>query len=163
MTTSQDYLQTKLDAYIRYFDAKGKRHQKAAFLLKLSVAALGAATTICLGLKFAEPAQTDAVTYATWLSNTALILSALVTVLSVGDTFFNPRALWMEYSSAEAALKALKDALEFQTSSGTISDDDRKSLFTKMQKILNDTTQAKLEARKAGLQLPPDNKPPNSE
>jgi len=144
-----------LDDYIRQFDTKGKRHQKAAFFLKLSVAALGAATTICLGLKFTQPNPT----YATWLSNIALILSAVVTVLSVGDTFFNPRALWMEYSSAEGALKAIKDELEFRASAGSIGDDDRKSLFMRMQTIVSNTTQAKLEARKAGQQLPPDNKP----
>ena len=149
-------LERQLEDNITQFDTKGNRHQRWAFCLKLSVAFLGAATTVCLGLKFAPNP-----TYTTWLSNIALVFSAMVTVLSVGDTFFNPRALWMEYSAAESALKAIRAELEFRKNlSGSISEDEIKDLFKRMQTILNDATQAKMEARRASQQLPPDNKAP---
>ena len=146
MTQGETALEKQLSDNIALFDRKGNRHQQFAFCLKLSVAFLGAATTVCLGLKFTVPNAT----YTTWLSNLALLLSAMVTVLSVGDTFFNPRALWMGYSAAEANLKAIRAELEFRRSlSGSVPEDEIKEMFKRMQAILDDTTQAKMEARRA--------------
>jgi hypothetical protein len=58
------------------------------FFFQLAAVSLSAAITVLLGLRVAAPWQGR-------LANAALVLGALLTVLSAADAFYQHRSLWI--------------------------------------------------------------------
>ena len=83
-------------------------NKRIALKLKISSVLLSAIVTVCLGLK-----STDNTTWGTVLSDVALVLSALISVVSAYEAFFDPRSLWIRETIVFTKLRNLKREFEF--------------------------------------------------
>src|SRR5689334_6541408 len=81
--------------------------------------------------------------------NVALVLSAVVTMLSAWDAFFNHRALWVRYTTIAAELKAIRSHLNYATVGGTGDDSILDQLFAQYQAVLKATNEWWLHQREA--------------
>jgi hypothetical protein len=101
---------TKFEEHLKEItDAFGKEchhNKRVALRLKISSVFLSAVVTVCLGLKLATDWQTA-------LSNVALGLSAVVTVVGAYEAFFDPRAIWIRETIVYTKLRNLKREFEF--------------------------------------------------
>src|SRR5262249_36377569 len=92
-------------------DAFGKEchdNKKIALRLKISSVLLSPAVTICLGLKLTQhPAWQEL------LSNVALVLSAVITVVAAYEAFFDPRSVWIRETIVYTKLRNLKREFAF--------------------------------------------------
>jgi hypothetical protein len=103
---------TKFEEHLNQIvDAFGKECQKnkrVALRLKISSVFLSAVVTVCLGLKLAETPNLQVA-----LSNLALALSAVITVVGAYEAFFDPRAIWIRETIVFTRLRNLKREFEF--------------------------------------------------
>jgi predicted membrane chloride channel (bestrophin family) len=103
---------TKFEEHLNQIvDAFGKECQKnkrVALRLKISAVFLSAVVTVCLGLKFGKTPGLQAA-----LSNVALALSAVITVVGAYEAFFDPRAIWIRETIVFTRLRNLKREFEF--------------------------------------------------
>jgi hypothetical protein len=141
-------LQKQLDLHIQGFDTRRKANKRKALIFKLTITALGGMTTVALGLQ-GVPA-----TYETSLKNLALVFSALITLLSTWDTFFNHRGLWVRYTAASTSLKSIRAEIQFRLANNHhgLNDEETERLFARMQQVLNDTDEWWQDARR--LEMP---------
>ena len=84
-----------------------RSNKRIALKLKISSVLLSATVTVCLGLK-----STNA-TWGTVLSDVALVLSALISVISAYEAFFDPRSIWIRETIVFSKLRNLKREFEF--------------------------------------------------
>lgn len=89
------------------FRHRRRRDKRKAFALQVSTVVLSATITVLLGLRVSLSTQE-------LLSNVALVLGALVTVLSAVDAFFDHRALWIERTLTVRKLEGLQRRVEYQ-------------------------------------------------
>jgi hypothetical protein len=82
-------------------------NKRIALKLKISSVLLSATVTVCLGLKSINT------TWGTVLSDVALVLSALISVVSAYEAFFDPRSLWIRETIVFTKLRNLKREFEF--------------------------------------------------
>ncbi len=77
------------------------------------------------------------------LRNSALLLSAWVTLLSTWDSFFNHRGLWGRYTTTCAALRAVESDLEYLLlkGSGMYTEGQIDELHERYQAIIQETNQ----------------------
>jgi hypothetical protein len=102
-----DCLNAELDSLVRRYASECAKHKARALVLKITSVVLATTITILLGLKFQSAAiRLD-------LSNIALVLGGLITVLSAYDAFFDPRSLWVRETVTFARLKDLQRDLRF--------------------------------------------------
>ena len=129
------FLSKSLQTEIESFNAKRKENKSKALLLKLSITALGGITTVLLGLQ--------GIGHESLLRNVALVFSALVTLLSTWDTFFNHRALWTRYTATYTALLGIESDLEYlrQGGDGALTESQVDALYRRAQAILRDTNE----------------------
>lgn len=102
-----DCLIAELDSLVDRYARECVRHKNRALALKITSVLLATAITILLGLKFQDNAL------RVELSNVALVLGGLITVLSAYDAFFDPRSLWVRETVTFARLKDLQRDLRF--------------------------------------------------
>src|SRR5688572_25098428 len=103
-------LESDLDKLVTRYARESVRHKKTALTLKVTSVFFAALITIFLGLKSQYTALT------TELSNAALVLGAVITVLSAYEAFFDPRALWIRETVTFARLKDIQRDLRFWAS-----------------------------------------------
>lgn len=96
----KEYISKVLDKHIASYDNKRSFNHNKALRLFLMVTTLGATNTILLGLDIEE--------YQEHLRISALILSALITLASAYNAFFNNKALWIKYTKASNELKGIR-------------------------------------------------------
>ena len=70
---------------------------------------LAGIVTVLLGWRMFE---TNAV-WVNWLSNIALVFSAMITVMGVMSKFWDAQQLWVRYTDTENALKRLLGYIEY--------------------------------------------------
>jgi Protein of unknown function (DUF4231) len=92
---------------VQAFAKECHNNKKVALRLKISSVFLSAIVTVCLGLKL------GVTSWQTWLSNLALGLSALITVVGAYEAFFDPRAIWIRETIVYTKLRNLKREFEF--------------------------------------------------
>ena len=150
-----DALRSQLVATLDSFQRKRAQNKKKAFLVYLGATAISAVVTVLLGL---QGVPDDKVIY---IRNIALILSAIVTLLTGFDTFFNHRALWVRYTQTATQLLSLQAKLDYLTAAdtGEVSDGEVDQLFAEMQRILTETNRWWQDQRAEEPNAP---KPPNT-
>lgn len=126
-------LKNELESNISSFGKKRNENKWKALWLKLAVTLLAGATTVVLGL---QGIASDLV-----LRNIGLVLTAIVTVLTTWDTFFNHRAMWVRYTWTYTTLRAIQsDLLYTQAGSGeNISEGKIDELYGRLQSALKET------------------------
>lgn len=102
-----DCLSKELDILVGRYARECVRHKNKALALKIASVMLATSITILLGLKFPDT-QLRAE-----LSDIALVLGGLITVLSAYEAFFDPRSLWVRETVTFARLKDLQRDLRF--------------------------------------------------
>lgn len=102
-----DCLNTELDSLVSRYARECVKHKNRALALKITSVLLATMITILLGLKLQDNAL------RVELSNIALVLGGLITVLSAYDAFFDPRSLWVRETVTFARLKDLQRDLRF--------------------------------------------------
>ena len=102
-----DCLSEELNLLVGRYARECVRHKNKALALKIASVLLATSITILLGLKFPDN-QLRAE-----LSDIALVLGGLITVLSAYEAFFDPRSLWVRETVTFARLKDLQRDLRF--------------------------------------------------
>ena len=136
--TKQEFLEYELEKLIKNYRNDRERHKKQAMTLKILTVALSASITILLGVTGFEA-------YQNWFKNAALILGALITVVSAYEAFFYPRTLWVQETKVFARLKDLQRQLLYNKTGqkdGEIEevklDQIKKGLDSALQESLDD-------------------------
>ena len=106
--TKVELLQLKIEGSIGNVRHNRKTNRKKASFIKLTTTFCAAAATVLLGLEVTN--------FVIQLKDIALIFTALVTLLSALEPFFNFRALWVEHEVALWKFYRLRDKLEFYVS-----------------------------------------------
>ena len=141
-------LQTDIDSHVKRYAVECVKHKNRALMLKVTSVCLAATITSLLGVKFNE-SHTD---LRNALSNIALVLGGLITVLSAYEAFFDPRALWVRETVIFARLKDLQRDLRYWAS-GIDSNDlklETLELFKgRLDRILEDSLKYWMKIRGA--------------
>ncbi len=139
-------LQTDLDSLVTRYARESVQHKKMALALKVTSVFLAALITVLLGVKLKSPDLTEA------LSNAALVLSAVITVLSAYEAFFDPRALWIRETVTFARLKDIQRDLRFWACGFDPKDVDPRELEcfkTRIDHVLDDSLKYWMKVRGA--------------
>ncbi|MGJ5633296.1 SLATT domain-containing protein [Nostoc sp. CALU 1950] len=138
------FIKEKIDKRISSFRERRKENRENAIRIKLLSFSIASLTTILLGLNgLSTPSKMV-------LQNVAFTFSAITTLLTAWDTFFNYRGLWIRYTGTLNELYELKDNLEYLSTgeNGNISREDLDKLYQRYQNILNETNTTWGELRK---------------
>lgn len=128
-----EHLRQEISAQIASFDLRRKDNKKKAFAIRIGIIASGTATTVILGLSFPGYEQTA--------KNVALVLSAVATLLSAWENYFNHRQLWIRYTATSSNLKRLLSDLNYISLSESVSEKGIDSVFKRFQSELIETNQ----------------------
>ena len=126
-----DYLSETISRCISLYDRKRQKNKFLAFGIKLTSTAFAATTTILLGL------SVDLETKA-FFTNVALVLSALVTLLTTWDAFFNHKALWLRFTVATQSLRSVQEDMDFLRSRGELAQEQIDSLHKRYKRVVRD-------------------------
>lgn len=140
--SAQDYLSQEIERHIDLFDGKRQKNKFLALGIKLLGATLAGTVTVLLGISVPQKSMT--------YNNLALILSALITVLATWDGFFNHKALWIRFTLATNALRALKQDLEYinAKNGGRIDVLETDRISSQLRAILKQTHESWEELRR---------------
>lgn len=137
-----DSIREQLTSQIAAFDRKRNNNKQKAFAIRIAVIGAGTLTTVMLGLSIPGIEQLS--------KNIALCLSAIATLLSAWESYFNHRELWLQYTATYTSLRALLADLEFQCldldedypESVSAVNEGLNKLFAQMQRALQETNNA---------------------
>jgi hypothetical protein len=137
------FLLRMISERIDSFQKRREKNRKTAFRLKMSIAALGAMTTILLGLQVANPHLVQ------YIKNLALCTSSLITIVATWESFFDYRGLWVRYTATRARLMALRAQLDFMLAGNRdcIEVANINKLFDQYENILEETNSSWLQGR----------------
>jgi hypothetical protein len=148
------FFEKELDGRIKDFAKKRNRDKARAFGLKITTVMFAALITILLGIKV------DA-SIAKILQNIALMLGAVVSVVSAMDAFFDHRSLWIRRTVTLVRLYDLERDFNFYIT-GLDKDKIDPKVFNKMveryDKILANDLKAWLKMREDDNANEPDKK-----
>jgi hypothetical protein len=111
VVAQEGLLAEQLDASIARYTRRNDVVRRAYWLARIGVMALGAASTVLLGLRIDTPH------YADMSRNLALGFSALATFLTGLGTFWNLENYWVRRKAIEHQLLLLKQRFEFRRNS----------------------------------------------
>ena len=101
-----DYLTKKMEESIKEFTSKRKRNRRPALIFKILTTGLSAVVTILLGVKLGEM-------YLETMTNVALGISAMTTVIVAWSNFFDYNKLWVQYTKTVDDLNLLKNEMYY--------------------------------------------------
>lgn len=102
-----DWLHKEISDLVSRYQTEASRYKNNAFRLKITSVFLAGTISVLLGLKFKTGALPELFT------NLALCLSAVISVLSAYEAFFDPRSLWVRETVTFVRLKDLQRDLRF--------------------------------------------------
>ncbi|PZR28668.1 MAG: hypothetical protein DI535_05905 [Citrobacter freundii] len=102
---------------------------------KYSTMILSGISTILLGLSFKTISIPYQDVFPEATKNIAFVIGAIVTVYSGLMTYWNIEKYWLQNKSVENKLRALKDEIENEDRSGTMSNETAQKYFEKYQLI----------------------------
>ena len=102
-----EYLQAELTQQISGFNGSRRFFRSAYFYFTLSTAGLSAVTTMLIGASHMVPDP------LWWLPLTALVCSAITTVLAAYEGFLRSRDLWVQKTDAWMALQVLNEHVKY--------------------------------------------------
>lgn len=98
----QTCLKNAIDTVLKGFSEDQKRHKWRAVILKGITVSMAGLITVLLGWKVTSEAVPPI------LANVALVLGALITVVSAYEAFFDPRSLWIRETIVVSRLRDLQ-------------------------------------------------------
>jgi F0F1-type ATP synthase assembly protein I len=105
------FLKVQIAERIQGFTERRNNNKHKARNFQVSITVLGAISTIILGLNF------DNLVYLTFFKNQtkniALIISALITIISAYNTFFDHKGLWVNYTTSRNSLYNLDFEIDY--------------------------------------------------
>ena len=125
---------------------KRRFDKKMAVRLRLASVTFAAAVTVLLGLEVSK-------NIGPWLTNVALILGALITVLSAFGAFFDHRSLWIRRTVSLSRLFDLRRDIQFYVAGvepEEFSMDQIEKFKDRFSRILQDDLREWLRLRSAG-------------
>ena len=140
-----EYLKERVKKDLDYVKKKRSDKRVKAITAKMLVTFFSILTTILLGLQ-----GFGGTTAPVIIKNAALVLSALVTLVSTWDAFFNHRAIWIRLQITVSQLYQLQYRLEYLVAEGTqdIKPTDIDNLYDRYQSIWEEANLSWLEQRK---------------
>ncbi|WP_348945145.1 DUF4231 domain-containing protein [Chitinibacter sp. FCG-7] len=122
------FLLSKILKHQSYSERKSRRLKRTTYVLKFSMLALAAASTVVLGL--------DAAILLPYAKNIALVLGAIMTLLGGIASFLNIEEYWMRNNAIHLRLKGLRDRLVYLSADlQRIEEDALQSLINDYQAI----------------------------
>jgi Protein of unknown function (DUF4231) len=100
-------LRDQVDKLVDHYRREAEKHKRSALVLRIVSVVIAGLITVLLGLRWEDK------TLPILASNVSLALSALITVLSAYEAFFDPRALWIRETVTFARLKDLQRDLGY--------------------------------------------------
>lgn len=139
------FLQKELDTHFKRTSKNRVNNKNKAFGLKILAVCFASAITVLLGVKVDE-------TWAVAFQNLALVLSAVVTLLSAFEAFYDHRSLWIQGTVTLSQLAALKTEVDFFAAGRAlqVSNEDVTKLDgfrNRLEQILQDELKAWLKMR----------------
>ncbi len=106
-TESLEYLQAELSQQISGFNSSRRFFRSAYFYFTLSTVGLSAVTTVLIGASHMGPDS------LWWLPLSALVCSAITTVLAAYEGFLSSKDLWVQKTDAWMALQVLNEHVKY--------------------------------------------------
>ena len=128
-TERQAWFRKELDGLITTFRRDRQRHKRLAVVLKAITVSMAGLVTILLGWKATADVSPPV------LANLALVLGALITVVSAYEAFFDPRALWLRETLVYSRLKDLKRTFEYAAAGAGDEGLDERALVGHKQQL----------------------------
>jgi hypothetical protein len=152
----RQFLEEELARLIKRFKGERDRHKKKAVLLKALAVSLAGLVTILLGLKV-PAGSTQPI-----LANIALVLGAVITVVSAYEAFFDPRTLWVRDTIVFVRLTDLQRDLAYATAGaqdGELVDEALKGFKARLDAVLEESLKgwSQLRGQEAQPTSPPSN------
>ena len=142
-----DVVKAAVDNNIESFRTKRDFNRARAFRLRLTIVAIGALTTIILGLKpYASFEHNDSI-----LSSVALVLSGSIPIFAAWEAFFDHRWLWVRYTGTLNSLYAIRDELDFAHAAGEVKKSELDALFARLQRTLEEVDTEWTKKRKDAM------------
>ena len=145
-----DFLKTTLNRESGSYSRKRDQYSTKAFYFKIGVVAAGASTTVLLGIK-PYCAQWEA-----QISILALMISAFVPVALAWEAFFDYRWLWVRYNATLMALYSISDDLNFRELGSTLSSEDVKGFYDRLETALKENDSAWFDKRMSDIKAEQD-------
>jgi len=135
-------LKGEIEKQLRIFAARRRRDKRKSTILQMASVTLSATITVLLGLRVGPSPEST-------LTNVALTLGALATVLAAYDSFFDHRKLWVARTITLQRLEDLHRDLAFRLSALTEKDTPVvvDELFVELNRILEEDRQEWLRIR----------------
>ena len=119
METKQNLLRNEISSALEKNRRYRNNNKKKAFRFHIIITVLAAITTVILGLNIEL--------YANYIRITALIIGAIITIISTWNTFYNHKELWINHTILVSQLKELLFDLDY--------------LIADKPKVIKDSTQ----------------------
>jgi hypothetical protein len=125
-------IRSTIERNIKSFSTKREHNRNRAFVLRMIIVVVGAATTVVLGFKpYAGFSNADAV-----LSSVALVLSGIVPIFAAWEAFFDHRWLWLRYTETLGSLYALRDELDYARAGNQLDAEKLDDFFDRTERTL---------------------------
>ncbi|MCX5097627.1 SLATT domain-containing protein [Streptomyces sp. NBC_00365] len=130
--TALPYVTEELQRQIRAFSSAKRFFRRVSLVQTLSAAALGAATSLLIGL--AQIYRHD------WVTALSLTTASLTTVAAAWAGWYGAREAWITNQTALNRLYALRSRIDFESAQGLVVGPERVAeYFAQFQQILDDT------------------------
>ena len=132
-----EFMEDLLSKQIERFERNRLENKRKAFSFRVIIVSCSAIITVLLGIRV-ELQDSDQ-----YLKNIALILSSFITAITLIESFFDNRSLWVRYTNTANELKSLKNRLLFlkTNSIDAINQDDINKIFEKYENIMQETNE----------------------
>jgi hypothetical protein len=138
-----NFLRTELRSNIDGYRSQAQTNRRRALRFKLAIAAAGGMTTLVLGLK-SSPIFAS---HENEFSALALLLSALVPILTTWDNFHDHHWLWVRFTAAHTALYGVLYDLDYAAAGGDLTKDRLDDIYGKFKSTMEETNSAWLDKR----------------
>ena len=133
-TESLEYLQAELSQQISGFNSSRRFFRSAYFYFTLSTVGLSAVTTVLIGASHMVPDS------LWWLPLSALVCSAITTVLAAYEGFLSSKDLWVQKTDAWMAFQRLADQIDYAKakSGGTLTQEAVDELYVRYEQLVTE-------------------------
>jgi len=101
-----DFLLKQIDESLKDYERRKRRNRRPALLFKILIAGLSSVVTILLGIRVEE-------IWVKHLDQIALVISALMSVVTTWNAFYDYTALWVQFTKTVAQLGLLHQDIEY--------------------------------------------------
>ena len=129
------FLWGKITEDINRYDRSAANLFLGIKLAKYSTAILAGISTIILGLSITKFDFLGFSNYTDFSKNVALIIAAIITVISTLMAYWNTEEYWLTNKTLSLRLKKLRNAIEFDDTSGFYELDEKEELLMKKKGI----------------------------